>query len=243
VEELKETYAVYYSNAVVLVLNHYVWTNKLVANQRWVDAVLATNIQPHVFALGHTAAFSVQHTDCLGFYPELRNALWRSLISAGLRMFFCGHDHFYDHARIDDGDGDPDNDGHQFVVGTGGAAFYPDSTYDSDNGPWKPTRVFHEENYGYVLVDVDGDTVNCTWKRRAGPGVFEPGGDEFTYALRPRLRLLSTGEHFSVHWNGQGRLEQASHPNGPYTQIEGAVSPYALTNFTPNSVYFRVLVR
>ena len=31
---------------------------------------------------------------------------------------FAGHDHFYDRARIDDGNGDADNDVRQLIVGS-----------------------------------------------------------------------------------------------------------------------------
>ena len=36
-----------------------------------------------------------------------------------------------------------------------------------------------------ILVEVEGLEVTLTWKHRAAPGVYEPGGDQFTYKIGP----------------------------------------------------------
>ena len=113
------TYSVAHRNALVLGLDQYFATHRV--NQSWVDAQLAANTLPHVFTFGHEPAFQAQHTDCLDDYVANRDAFWASLGDAGGRTYFAGHDHFYDHARVNDGDGDPDNDLHQYIVGTAGA--------------------------------------------------------------------------------------------------------------------------
>ena len=117
----------------------------------------------------------------MGAFPEERNLFWESLTDAGVKAYFCGHDHFYDHAIIDDGDGNPDNDIHQVIVGTGGGSLRADGEYDGDNGRWTPERLFHEEEYGFVLVEVNGAEVEMIWKRRTAQNVFESGGDSFTF--------------------------------------------------------------
>ena len=121
-----------------------------------------------------------------------RDAFWNSLSNAHARIYFGGHDHFYDHARLDDGDGNPDNDIHQIIVGTGGALLYPDGVFNGTNGVWTPVRVFHEAQFGFLLVEVNNEQVRTTWFHRVGPGDYEPGGNVFTYSLGPRPVLAST---------------------------------------------------
>ena len=111
------TYSVSHKNVFVLALDQYI--NKLRVNQNWVDQQLAANELPHVVAFGHVPAFKVHHSDCLDDYVSARDAFWQSLKNAGCRVYACGHDHFYDHAVISDGN--TENDIHQYLVGTGGA--------------------------------------------------------------------------------------------------------------------------
>ncbi len=110
------SYAVAHKNVLVVALDQYAGMGHHAVhsvNQAWLDAQLRANTKPHVFAFGHEPAFRTFHSDCLDAYPDRRDALWRSLASAGARAYTCGHDHYYDHARIDDGDGNPNNDIHQ----------------------------------------------------------------------------------------------------------------------------------
>ncbi len=153
-------------------------------NQVWLNDQFSANRRPHVFVFGHEPAFKVNHTDCLDDHPADRNTFWNSIAAEGGRTYFCGHDHFYDHARLDDGDGDPSDDLHQYLVGTAGAPLYPDGLYNGDCGTWTPTRVVHDKEYGYVLVEVGGG-VTLTWKHRVAPGVFSSGGDVWTYNIAP----------------------------------------------------------
>ena len=109
-------------------------------------------------------------------YPAQRDAFWRSLKRAGARAYFCGHDHFFNQARVDDGDGNPDNDVHQFVVATAGAPSYAwVPPYDGDNGDFIVTQVYHAERYGYILVEVDDLDVTMTWMERHSQDMLEPG--------------------------------------------------------------------
>ena len=118
--EVDRTYALIHKNALVLALD----TERTVSrvNLPWVNDALTNNTKPHVFAMGHQPAFHVYHDDCLDDYPAARNAFWNMLSNANCKIYFCGHDHFYDHIRLDDGDGDDGNDVHQMIVGTGGCA-------------------------------------------------------------------------------------------------------------------------
>jgi hypothetical protein len=210
------SYSVVHKNALIVLLDQYAGMKHHLAhyvNQPWLDSQLEGNTKPHVFVFGHDPAFRALHPDCLDDHPDRRDAFWHSLKVAGGRLYFCGHDHFYDHARIDDGDGAPDNDIHQFIVGVAGAYPYAWSPpYDGDNGDFEVSQVHHAQSYGYVIVDVNDLDVTVTWMERrdsapgqpavyeanevwsyqveTGPVVVQPNGGE-------RVRA---GDPYTVKW-------------------------------------------
>jgi DNA repair exonuclease SbcCD nuclease subunit len=172
------TYSFTHGNVFIVALDQYVTSRRV--NQTWLDTQFAINHEPHIFVFGHEPAFKVNHSSCLDNYLANRNDFWESIAAEGGRIYLAGHDHFYDHSRLDDGDGNPNNDLHQYIVGHGGAPLYIDGSYDGNNGFWTPQRIHHESEYGYVLVVVDDLSVTVTNKHRTAPGVFE-AGDEFIY--------------------------------------------------------------
>ncbi|OHB67867.1 MAG: hypothetical protein A2Y77_01915 [Planctomycetes bacterium RBG_13_62_9] len=187
------SYTVVHKNALIIALDQYAGTGHRIVhsvNQSWLDSQLAVNTRPHVFAFGHEPAFRAYHPDCLDDYPVRRDALWLSLKAAGTRMYFCGHDHFYDHAWVDDGDGNPDNDIHQFIVASAGAPFYPwKPPYIGDNSDFKVSQLYHAERWGYVLVEIDDLSVTMTWMERHNsdatqPGIYRPK-DVLSYKAAP----------------------------------------------------------
>lgn len=238
--EIGRTYAVTSRNTLILALDNYVDSSRV--NQGWIDAVLATNTRPHVLAIGHEPAFKVHHEDCLDDYPAARDAFWQSLQRAHGRAYFAGHDHFYDHTRLDDGDGNPENDVHQFIAGTSGAPLVPDGAYDGVNDLWTPQRVWHEEQFGYVLVEIHGLDVRMTWWHRLDDGTYAPGGDEFVYTVpEPDIVLrytFSQGE-LVLTWP-KGILQQAANIAGPYRDLPLAHSPYVVPNLAKAQWFFRV---
>jgi len=99
------TYSVTHKNAFIVTLDQYAgrrhdFHHKV--NQEWLDNQLTANTKPHIFLAGHEQAFRVRHNDCLDYYPAERDAFWTSIKNAGGRTYFCGHDHFYDHAHVDE---------------------------------------------------------------------------------------------------------------------------------------------
>ncbi len=161
-----------HSNAFFIGLDDY--TNIHRVNQPWLNQQLASNTRPHVFVFGHEPAFKAFHTDGLDDYPEERNAFWSSLTAAGARVYLCGHDHFFNVARIDDGDGNATNDLYQFIVGTGGTTNWPPQryNYNGTNAPYTLVNLASVTNtYGYLLVEISGPGSNdlgvkLTWKQR-----------------------------------------------------------------------------
>jgi hypothetical protein len=175
------TFSFSYGNVFVVGLDHYVSINRV--NQAWLDQQFAANDLPHVFAFGHSPAFKMDHSDCLDDHVAARDSFWNSLATEGARVYFCGHDHFYDHCRLYDNDADIHNDLHQYIVGTAGAPLRADDSYNGLNGMWTPVRILHEREYGYPLIEVVGPQVTITWKHRTAANIYVATSDIWTYSV------------------------------------------------------------
>lgn len=153
------SYSFSFRNALFIGLDEYVTPHRV--NQDWLDSQLTNASQyQHVFTYGHEPAFSVAHQDCLADDPTSRDLFWNSLGRAGCRVYFCGHDHFYNRAHATNATGDTI---FQALVGSGGAPFY------SWTPPYREVeRVigdYHDQaNYGYALVTVHDDTALIEWR-------------------------------------------------------------------------------
>lgn len=177
------TYSVTHKNSLIIGLDQYVNLHRV--NQTWLDSQLSANTNPHIFAFGHEPAFKANHSDCLDDYPVNRDVFWASLKNAGGRIYFAGHDHFYDHAHISDGDGDAGNDIHQYIVGTGGAPFHDWSPpYDGVNSGMSIEQLYHAKQYGYVLGEIDGLNATLTWMERVSAGAYT-AGEVWSYTAVP----------------------------------------------------------
>lgn len=191
--ETGHTYAFTCENALFVALDNY--TNIHRVNQAWLDPLLAANTRPHLFVFGHEAAFKTFHTDCLDDYPDARDDFWQGLTGAGAKVYLCGHDHLLNVARIDDGDGDPSDDLHQWVVGTGGSTNWAGRAYNynGSNGAYTPVNVHSVTNtYGYLLVEVGGPGaadrgVTMTWKKRT----FDAATGAYLYVATPQTRAYT----------------------------------------------------
>jgi hypothetical protein len=154
-------------------------------NQAWFDQVLNDHKKPFVFAYGHEPAFaaSTNHKseDTLAADLSKRNDFWESLINAGARAYFCGHDHFYDHMSIGRDGADPGPEMHQLIAGTAGAPFYDSANYSSSPG-WKLSSVHHVKTYGYTVIEIDGNKATITFKGRTAPDRYEVM-DSFSYSV------------------------------------------------------------
>jgi predicted phosphodiesterase len=204
------TYSVIHKNALFVALDEYVNPHRV--NQNWLDSELMKNSEPLVFVFGHEPAFHMHHEDCLDDYPAERDRFWNSIKNAGGRTYFTGHDHFFDHAHVDDGDGDPNNDVHQFTSGTAGAPFYTFSPpYDGDNSYYTVEQVYHAKAYGYVLAEVNDLDVSLTWMQRDTDdlqitGEYEPN-EVWSFSAKPLILLspnggedIPAGSVFSITW-------------------------------------------
>ena len=177
------TFSFDFNNVFVAGLDQYINLNRV--NQEWLETQFELNMRPHVFIFGHTPAFKVRHSDCLDDYPDKRNLFWQSLINERAKIYFCGHDHFYDHMVLTDLESATNNEIHQMIVGTAGAPLRSDGVYNGINDPWTPLRLAHKQIYGYVLVEVDWMNVKITWKQRNQNGTYSAGDDSWEYTLSP----------------------------------------------------------
>jgi len=187
--EVNLTYSVIHKNALLIGLDQYIDGQIHRVNQTWLNEQLKNNTQPHIFVFGHEPAFKAQHADCLDDYPAHRDAFWTSIENAGGRTYFCGHDHFYDHARVDN-DGDPSNDIHQFIVGTAGAPLRDWSPfYNGNNSDYIIENISHAKQYGYLLVEINGLDATLTWMGRVSAGTYI-AGDVWNYTAIPEPAAL-----------------------------------------------------
>ncbi|HII07578.1 MAG TPA: hypothetical protein HA349_09790 [Methanotrichaceae archaeon] len=155
------TYSFEHENALFIGLDQYVRPHRV--NQAWLDEQLANNSKPYVFVFGHEPAFEVNHPDCLAVYTNDRNAFWDSISKAGCRMYFCGHDHFYNRARIQNESG-AGIEIQQVLAGSCGAPFPSPSWDGSYNDSSVELEYFNDKDYGYVLVTVYEDHVDAEWR-------------------------------------------------------------------------------
>jgi hypothetical protein len=173
------TYSVAHKNALILGFDNYIGDRKI--NVDWVKRELDANPLPHVFAFSHEAAFAAHHIDCLDDDLEERDLFWQSLREAGARVYFGSHDHFFDHARVDDGDGNEDNDIHQFIVGSAGGPLYDfEPPYPGENSGMEVMQIDHAREFGFVLVEVDRLDVTLTWIPLVGVA-----GASWSYTVSP----------------------------------------------------------
>ncbi len=194
--EQRATYSATHKNALIVSLDLYAPGQDAQVNQAWLNQQLWANDQPHVFAFAHEPAFGPRSSRLeMGEHPAERNAFWASLVSANARTYFTGHDHWYEHTRMDDGDADPSNDIHQYIVGTGGAPLR-DNSHDwaGPNSPYTPVLTAPDYHYaaayGYVVGEVDDLDVTLTWMQRTGVGVYT-ATEQWSYTAAPEPATLS----------------------------------------------------
>ena len=226
------TYSVTHKNAFVVCLDQYAGTRHDFAhklNQTWLDAELTTNTKPHVFITGHESAFRARHNDCLDYFPANRDVLWASIRNAGGRVYLTGHDHFYDHARVDDGDGAPNNDIHQYIIGTAGGPLYTWSPpYDGNNSDYTVEQWHHAKRYGYVLVEINDLDVTLNWVQRhtnnlSIPGIYEHN-EVWSYTVVPKPIVLSP--------NGGENLAAARTYMITWKTLEGAEIDHVIIDYS-----------
>ena len=170
-----EKLSFYYVRDPVLIigLDHYEGRHSV--DQTWLNGVLKDHKQPFIFAYGHEPAFAAGGShgppDTLAAFPQKRDRMWKSLCDAGAQVYFCGHDHFYDHMKVTAEDRGFEM--HQVTAGTAGAPFDCHGPYPNAQG-WKLKPVRHFDfTYGYILITIDGHTATIAFKGRDLKGQYQ----------------------------------------------------------------------
>ncbi len=228
------TYSLIHENAFIAMLDQYAgvahWLSHKV-NQPWLDAQFTANTKPHIFIAGHQPAFKAKYRAGLDDYPDKRDAFWAAIAKNAGRTYFCGHDHFFNHAHLDDGDGDPNNDVHQYIVGTAGPLYTWNTIYPGDNSHYTIDSLYHAKRNGYLLVEVDSLNVTLTWMQRhttdtGTAGIYEPN-DTWSYTAVPKPIVLSP--------NGGESLVATSTYAITWKTLEGAEIDSVKIDYSPDN--------
>lgn len=198
--EVGLTYSFTYKNAFFAALDQYRVEHRV--NQEWLTNQLALNSKPHAFTFGHEPAVQAFHTTILAQNREARDAFINSLAASGSRLYFCGHDHFYNHARVSTPNGGTIR---QLIIGSGGAPFYSWSgTYGADFDETNmAVKVKHVGfTNGYSLVTISNFTVTLEWKGSSNLTTWQTF-DTYQYTLtNPALRRIND-------YDGDGKSDPA----------------------------------
>ena len=171
------TYRFTHKNALFISVDEYFHRKgkKHTINQAWLNKQLESNdrnTHPHIFVYSHTPAFKVSGRnshDCPGsgstgaLYCDktVRDKLWTSLRDNGVRVYFCGHVHFYTANKIKNYQPQL----YQIVNGLGGAGLDEyHANVDKDHVIYGEHHSIVEAkniggHYGYNMVHVDGNKV------------------------------------------------------------------------------------
>jgi hypothetical protein len=101
----------------------------------WLADDLANTAQPIKLVIGHEPAYpmGMHAKGSLDALPELRDQFWQILVQYGVKAYFCGHEHTYDHWIKDNV--------HQIITGGGGGLGLP---------------------YHYLIVEADENDVTVS---------------------------------------------------------------------------------
>jgi hypothetical protein len=184
-DEMNLTFYFKYGPVLAVGMDQYtVDSDSIAVNVPWLKHTLDEQHEPFIFTYGHEPAFmDGAHKDLMDNDVPKRDSFWDTIIAAGSRVYFCGHDHLYDHMTVLNNTGKPGPVMHQIVAGTSGAPFYTEGPYDGANSHWKLTRVKNiTKTYGYVLVDINGNKATVTFKGRVAPGKYK-AMDSFSFTV------------------------------------------------------------
>lgn len=161
------TYSFKHKNSLVIGIDNYIQNvNQPSVPQDWINQQLSGNTQPHVFTFGHVPIVQIVMTPIIASDTEAGYAFFDSLVDAGAKAYFCGHEHIYNRSVL------TRNGKHlfQFVEGTGGGQHLPWTTegYNSALPQCDITAQLAYYNvylFGYTLVTVsDDNSFRTEWK-------------------------------------------------------------------------------
>lgn len=156
----------------------------------------------HCFVFGHCPLYKTFTEGTLDDSKDQAEARDKFIetINEKVGVYFCGHDHFYDHVTVKNTkvpEGCQNISSlHQVLVGSGGADLDWGENYKNDNY----NRLIHEtKKMGYVLVTINGDIVKLQFmvfnvKHRRNKFEFDQVQefdsimDEWTYTFKKKTK-------------------------------------------------------
>lgn len=162
-------YSFQHKNALVIGLDFYI-QNAFYPTipQAWIDEQLAANKLPHVLVCAHLPIVQANMQSVVAEDDSILEAdtFFDSLVNAGCKIYFCGHDHFHNRAVLT-------RDGKhlcQYICGTGGGRHYP--WYENGfSTAWSKCDItaqlayYDTDHFGYTLVTVTDDkSFSTEWK-------------------------------------------------------------------------------
>jgi len=142
-------------------------------------------MKTYVFAFGHEPAFATRghhgQDEILAADPTRRNDMLQSLWNAGARVYFCGHDHFYEHLKAVCPTPSDSVEIHQITAGTAGAPNYTrERPCPLDRGWMLEQRELCDLMYGYIPVTIEKNQATIDFKGRESNGEYQVK-DSFSY--------------------------------------------------------------
>lgn len=158
---LETVFSFDHENAHFVALNSNHWGEAHRVQRSWLASDLANSAQPHKFVMAHEPAYpkGPHIGSSLDVYPAERDDFWNIMTNAGVRTYFCGHEHLF--ARSQHGDI------LQVINGTCGAPIH--------SGVPGTVAAYH-----YVVVDVNDLTVFFQAKNDNGVAF-----DNWSYSIPP----------------------------------------------------------
>lgn len=142
-------------------------------------------MKTYVFAFGHEPAFATggHHgkDETQAADPTSRNDMLQSLWNAGACVYFCGHDHSYDHLKAVCATPSDSVEIHQITAGTAGAPNYTrERPCPLDRGWMLEQRELCDLMYGYIPVTIEKKQATIDFKGRESNGEYQVK-DSFSY--------------------------------------------------------------
>ena len=178
-KEKNTTYYVKDKNVLLFILDSYKRKPTHKVDVDWMKKVFKKEkgkTPLHVFVVTHEPAYAVHHKDCLASEPKARDEFVNIFLKNKGVCFFCGHDHLYDHSKINL----PAGEFHQFVCGTAGAPLYK---WDGKYQDKRVQNVKSDVAFGYMVVKIKGNKAELTMKAWDKHGKLKVI-DTFTYTLK-----------------------------------------------------------
>jgi hypothetical protein len=165
------------NNALIVGLEAYTnGAQNPAVNTTWLTNQLAGNRLPHVFVVSHPPAFQCSITTTLALTQSARDEFWNALGQYGVRLYICGHDHFYNRGIAADAAG---REIQQLLMGSG--SVYHEGWYQY----YEPARIklgyADTSHHGYSLVTVSDQYVSVECRFMTNGTWYAT--DTFTYAV------------------------------------------------------------